>query len=91
MVSTFEDAAVEHVHESQECPTCHRRVPKKKKPTTPTSKTISFRLPIDNADQWEEIIEAAAKHLGVYESTYWKWQTIERALILALQSPGDEL
>ena len=80
----------EHVHEGQECPTCHRRVPKKRKATTPTSKTISFRLPLDNVDQWEEIIEAAAKHTGDSESAYWKWRVIERGLVLVLQEPSSE-
>lgn len=76
------------VPEGTECPKCHRRVPRKRKKTTPESKVISFRLPIDNADAWEEIIEAAANHLNVKAEAYWKWQTLEKALVIVLQGPG---
>jgi hypothetical protein len=74
--------------EGQECPTCRRRVPKKKKPSTPTSKVHSFRLPLDQTDELEEIWEAVAKHLGVQENSYYKGEAVLRAFVIALQGPG---
>jgi len=83
-----------HTHEELPerfiCPTCHRRINAKRKPTTPATKVISFRLPIANAPEWEEIIEAAAKHVGVTEESFWKWRVIERGLVELLQGPGYE-
>lgn len=80
----------EEVPEGTECPTCNRRVPKKRKATTPTSKVHSFRGPLDQADVLEETFEAAAKNLGVYGNTWWKHETVFRSLVLALQEPGQE-
>jgi len=75
-------------HEGEECELCKRRVPKKRKPTTPTSKVHSFRLPLDQTDQLEEIWEAVAKHLGVQENSYYKGEAVLRAFVIALQGPG---
>lgn len=84
-----DDASEWHVHEGQECPTCHRRVPKKKKVTTPTTKVVSFRLPLDEAPEFEEIIEAAAKHRGVYENSFWKYVVLLQGLVVLLQGPAE--
>jgi len=76
------------VPEGTECPTCNRRVPKKRKPSTPTSKVHSFRLPLDQTDELEEIWEAVAKHLGVQENSYYKGEAVLRAFVIALQGPA---
>ena len=105
MVSAFEDAAVNPseslserhrrlergiVHEGEECPTCMRRVPKKRKATTPTSAVFSTRMPVEEKEAFEEIVEATAKHLGVYEASYWKWAVLLKAMVIALQGPAEE-
>ena len=79
------------VPEGQECPTCRRRVPKAKKPSSPATKPFSFRIPIDSVETFEEILVQAAKNAGLYESGHWKYWTVLRGLVLLLQEPpsGD--
>lgn len=42
------------------CPTCLRRVPYPKKPSSPTTKVFSIRVPADDLDALKEVIEAAS-------------------------------
>ena len=78
------------IPEGQECPTCMRRVPKKKKASSPLTKVISIRVPIDDAETFEEILEVAAKNAGLYEKGHWKFWTVHRGLVLLLQEPASE-
>lgn len=82
-------AATSHgsVPEGQECPTCFRRVPKAKKPSSPQTKVISIRVPIDSVETFEEILEQAAKNAGLYEKGHWKFWTVHRGLVHVLQEP----
>lgn len=78
------------IPEGQECPTCNRRVPKRKKASSPLTKVVSIRVPIDDAEVFEEILEAAAKHADLYEKGHWKFWTVHRGLVLLLQEPSGE-
>ena len=73
------------VPEGQECPTCRRRVPKAKKPSSPKTKVVSIRVPIDDAETFQELLEAAAKNAGLYEKGHWAFWTVHRGLIHVLQ------
>lgn len=75
------------------CPTCERRVPHPKKTSSPKTKTMSLRVPVDAADDFDEIYEAAARHLGCYEEPHWKYKTALTALALLLQEdkPGERV
>lgn len=75
------------IPEGQECPTCKRRVPRKKKPTSPVTKPYSFRIPIDDWATFEEMIVAAAKNAGLHESGHWRYWTVLRGLVHVLQEP----
>ena len=86
------DAATGHdcpIPEGQECPTCYRRVPKKKKPSSPKTKVVSLRVPLDDAETFEEILEQAAKNAGLYESGHWRYFTVLRGLVHVLQEPPN--
>lgn len=79
------------IPEGQECPTCYRRVPKKAKPSSPKTKVISLRVPVDDAETFEEILIQAAKNAGLYESGHWRYFTMLRGLVHVLQeAPGGE-
>lgn len=73
------------IPEGQECPTCNRRVPKARKATSPKTKVISIRVPIDDAETFGEMLEAAAKNAALYESGHWQYWTLLRGLIHVLQ------
>ena len=73
------------VPEGQECPTCRRRVPRAKKPSSPKTKVISLRVPIDDAETFELILEQAAKNVSLYESGHWRYFTVLRGLVHVLQ------
>lgn len=67
------------------CPRCQRRVPHPKKPSSPTTKTTSYRVPVDEQKAHEEVLEAAAKFLGTHSRPHWKFQTFTLALAAVLQ------
>lgn len=73
------------VQPGQTCPECARRVPHPKKKTSPTSKTISYRIPLDEAEAHEEVAEAAAHHIGVYERPHWRYLLNTYAYAAVLQ------
>lgn len=75
--------------EGQECPTCHRRVPRAKKPSSPKTKVVSLRVPLDDAETFEEILEAAAVNSGQRDKGHWKYFTVLRGLVLLLQEVPD--
>lgn len=71
------------------CVGCGRRVPHPKKSSSPKSRPISYRVPEEHMDTHKEILEAAARHAGVYDKPFWmeKLATIGAALIL--QGPAN--
>ena len=73
------------IPEGQECPTCRRKVPRAKKPSSPKTKVLSIRIPIDDAEKFGEILAAAAKHDGQYEKPHWQYWTVLRGLVRTLQ------
>ena len=73
------------VQPGQECPVCKRRKPYPKTEATPTTKTRSYRLPVDEDEAHTDVLTEAAKMLGVYERPYWQFQTLTIALALVLQ------
>lgn len=77
------------VSEGSECPTCHRRVPHAKKKTSPTSKVVSIRVPIDSVNTFEEMLDAAAQHMSLADKPHHKYWTILHGLVLLLQGPGN--
>lgn len=80
------DLHPEHALEpGQECVSCGRRMPYPKRLTSPTSKTRSYRLPVDEDEAHEEVLTQAAKHLGTFERPHWQFQTLTIALALVLQ------
>ena len=75
------------IPEGQECPTCRRRIPRAKKPGSPKTKVISLRVPVDDAETFEEMLEAAAKNAGLYEKGHWRYFTVVHGRALLLQEP----
>jgi hypothetical protein len=90
VVFTMEIVVENHVHDvspGAECPTCHRRVPFPRSEASPASKVVAYRVPTDGVDDHKAVIDAAARHLGVFESPYWRYRSIATGLILVLQGP----
>lgn len=75
------------IPEGQECPTCLRRVPRAKKPSSPATKVVSIRIPVDDVERFTEILEAAARNDGTYEKPHWQYWTVLRGLVRTLQEP----
>jgi len=73
----------------QPCPTCERRIPYPRKDTSPDTRSFTLRVPIDEAEEFEEIFEAAAKHIGAHSNPHWRYRTALWGLVLALQSLGE--
>lgn len=73
----------------QKCPTCGRRRNKERTADSPRSTVKSFRLPADVKNEFEEILEAAAEHVGGDEA-YPKYRAIVTGLALVLQLPAGE-
>jgi hypothetical protein len=73
------------VHEGDTCPTCQRRVPIKKKASSPTSKPISYRVPLDEHEAHLGVIDALADLLGVTQEPYHRFKAISYACAAILQ------
>ena len=67
------------------CPGCKRRVPYPKKPTSPTTRPIAYRVPLDEYDAHLEVIDAVAELLGVKEEPYHRFKALSYALACVLQ------
>ena len=67
------------------CPTCEERKPFPKGPASPPSKKMGYWLPADEKDAHDDVLEMAARHLGVHEQPYWEFKTTSMALALVLQ------
>lgn len=75
------------VKPGETCPTCKRRVNHAKKKDSPESKVFGYRVPIDDAEAHEEILEAAALELDpkFTEKKHWKWTLVQYAVACVLQ------
>jgi hypothetical protein len=78
----------EHVHPGEKCPACARRVPHPRKDSTPQSKVVAYRTPLNEAKSHAEVLEAAAQHVGSYGRPYWQFWTYTYALASLLQDPN---
>ena len=72
--------------EGQKCPTCLRRLPHTKKPSSPKSKVKSFRIPEDIANDYDELLEAAVEHAGLGGKPFSVFHVLNAGLVLVLQS-----
>jgi hypothetical protein len=90
-MAVVDEATPSDVLPGETCPTCKRRVNHKRNSRSPVSKVVSFRMPRDVAESYEEVIEAAARHLGVYERPFWKYTVVNAGLVYALQGPRNAL
>ena len=71
-----------------DCPTCHRRVPHPKKPSSPESEVFSTRMPLGEKKTFNEMIDAAAKSHGLHDKPHHKYWTLLHGLVLLLQEPS---
>lgn len=76
------------VNPGEKCPTCDRRVNHPRKADSPTSKTFSYRVPADEAEAHAEILEDAARYVGVAEQPFERFKLLALALALVLQDEG---
>lgn len=88
------DVNEDHEHDDlapgKDCPTCKRRVPYPKTPQSPTSKVFAYRVPDDAIESHDEIMEAAARHLGVYDEPMWRYKVVLSGAVLILQGENFE-
>lgn len=69
------------------CPACKRKIPHPKKESSPTSKTVSFRVPLDAAEDFKEILDAAEEHCEAAGEPFSKYKAMLTGLILLLDGP----
>ena len=89
------EEVVGHTHDGPSpgstCTTCKRRIPYPKKKTSPTTKVVAIRVPLDDVEAWEEALDAAARHLGVHDKPHHKFHTLNAGLVLILQGEAGIL
>ena len=73
------------------CPTCFRRLPHAKKPSSPKSKVESFRIPEDVKTDYTELMEAAIEHSGLGGKPFAKFHVLNAGLVLVLQGKAGFL
>jgi hypothetical protein len=79
------------VHEGEPCPTCKRRVPHAKKASSPKTRVFSTRVPIDDADVFSELVDAASEHHGLSAKPHARYWCLLYAVTLLLQQEKGEL
>jgi hypothetical protein len=79
-----------HLVPGKDCPLCQRRYPYPKKETSPKRRVDSMSVPLPEDDEYQEIREAAAKHIGVYKNPYWKYRLSLRGCAELLAGPSAE-
>lgn len=83
-----EGGVSEHVHElepGQTCETCKRKVPYPRRESSPSSKTFAYRVPNDEAVAHQELLEEAARFVGVAEQPFERFKLLALAVALVLQ------
>lgn len=95
---TPHDEVCEHPHkagqvpEGSTCPTCERRVPRKKKKDSPNTKTTSYRVPLDSVEDHKEMLEAVSEHMEIgTKKPHWQFWTITGMAAVVLQLPKDQV
>lgn len=73
------------------CEKCKRRVPHKKKSSSPITKVWSTRVPVGDSDSFSELVDAAAAHHGLTSKPNHRFWTMQYALVLLLQAEAGEL
>jgi len=73
------------IHPGDTCPTCSRRIPHPKKATSPTTKPIAYRAPLDEYEAHLEVIDAVAELLGVKSEPFHRYKAISYAMAAVLQ------
>lgn len=89
-VEKTSSAIWEPISPGENCPRCGKRQPHPKKENSPkTTVTKSWRLPAEEKEAREELLEQTASHLGIPTSTKFFVDKLVLALCaLALQGPG---
>jgi len=72
------------------CEACGQRKPYPKKPDSPDSKVVSYRVPVSEKESHLEILEAVASSMGTLDRPYWKFNTIMWSLASALKDPETD-
>ena len=67
------------------CPTCARRVPHPRKPSSPKSKVHACRGPLDEAEGFADLLEAAMEHTAFKGAPHDKYRTIQAGLVVLIQ------
>ena len=67
------------------CPTCHRRVNKKRQEGSPAVREVRFRGPSDRVDAAEEGLDALQEFTGVDPYSYPRIELLEKLLALGAQ------
>jgi hypothetical protein len=51
---------------------------------------FAYRVPDDAIESHDEIMEAAARHLGVYDEPMWRYKVVLSGAVLILQGENFE-
>src|SRR3990167_1731483 len=78
-------STVEGPAPGEECIVCKRRVPYPRKQDSPVSKSIAYRVPLDEIEAHENVAESAARFIGVHERPHWRYLLNTYAYALVLQ------
>ena len=73
------------LHPGDTCPRCARRLPHPKKSTTPHTRPIAYRVPLDEYDAHLEVIDTVAELLGEKSEKYHRFRAISYAMAVVLQ------
>jgi hypothetical protein len=80
------------VPEGSTCPTCERRVPRRRKKDSPNTKTTSYRVPLDDVETHKETLEAVSEHMGIgTKKPHWQFWTITAMAAIVLALPKREV
>lgn len=67
------------------CPACDRRVPYPKTEKSPESRVFSYRVPLDEAEEYAETMRTCGLLVGAHGLPYWQHKTILAGLVRLLQ------
>ncbi len=68
------------------CPTCHRRVNKTQKKTSPEARAVKAgKLPNERADGFDDGIDSLQEYVGADQDSYARGALMERLLVLGIQ------
>lgn len=67
------------------CPSCERRVPHRRKASSPTTQPISYRVPLDEHEAHLEVLDALAELLGIKQEPFHRYKAISYAAASVLQ------